>query len=573
MVVGCGSTRPYTLGPVKTEDPDQQPIAEPLETVESMYWDRIHLSVFEQAEKPVNLNWTGRKVGQALGLAGPDEADNVNVMDEPPNSSWYTRRHYYDDMSLRELAIGPNKEDATGVAAGPDTSGTWTVVSGKSEGASRGFVIEDPQGDTYVMKLDGPKYPELMSSAEVISTKILHAAGYYVPQNTVTFFSPDQLKIADTASIETGGGEEPFGRDDLQALLEPYEQNARGKIRALASKFVDGKPLGPFDFYGTNSDNPNDRVRHEQRRELRGLSVISAWLNDTDRRAANTLRVYTDEEYVRHYIFDMGSTLGANASGIHRPIHGQAYMIDQRKISAALLGLGTHRFPWWEYDPTPQYPSVGYYRADVFKPGEWVMTYPNPAFEKQTRRDAFWGAKIVMSFRDEDLRAIVETAQMSNPQAESHLLDVLKSRRDQTGRYWFRQINPIDRFAIQEDGTVMAARDGTRVPEGPVLTFDDLAVTYDLEPADGSRYTYTMYHQGDRLTARQSTHQPAISLRVNGSSLTTLLDQRGASSGEERVVRVDLQTHRPDGHVSRETRVYVHLPAQERPRVVGIERP
>jgi len=574
VLAGCGSSRPYTLDPVKTEDPDRQPIPEPEETAENMYWDRVNLSLFEQIEKPTNLNWTGRKVGRWLGLTGPDEADNVNVLDEPPNSSWYTRRHYYDEMTPRELAIGPNHRDTTGVAAGPDTAGTWTVVSGKSEGASRGFVIRDSRGDTYVMKLDGPEYPGLATSAEVISTKILHAAGYFVPQNTVTFFHPDQLEVGAEATIDRGATERPMRPSDLETLLEPYPRTADGKIRILASKFVDGKPLGPFDFYGTKRDNPNDRVRHEKRRELRGLSVISSWLHDTDRRAANTLRVFTDDQYIRHYIFDMGSTLGANASSPKKPVHGQAYIIDQRKIPQALLSLGTYEFPWWEYDRTPAYPSVGYYRADVFDPGEWVMSYPNPAFEERTRRDAFWGAKIVMSFRDEDLEAIVETAQMPDPEAEAYLLEILKARRDKVGRYWFRRINPIDRFTIRPEtpsppATATEAVD--REGGGPILEFDDLSVAYDLVSARSSAYEYEIRHDGDILVEAR-TEESAIPLRVGTTPLPAVLDRAGAEEAHARVVQIEIRTQRQDGHVSRPTVVYVVVPSKGSARVVGLER-
>ena len=572
LVAGCGSSRPYTLGPVKTEDPDRTPIPEPAETAENMYWDRINLSLFEQVEKPTNLNWTGRKVGRWLGLAGPDEADNVNVMDEPPNSSWYTRRHYYRDMSPRELAIGPNDRDTTGVAAGPDTSRSWTVVSGKSEGASRGFVIRDARGDTYVMKLDGPDYPGLATSAEVISTKILYGAGYFVPQNTVTFFDPDQLRVGESATIDRGNAERPMTKEDLKELLAPYPRTANGKIRILASKFVDGKPLGPFDFYGTKDDNPNDRVRHEQRRELRGLSVISSWLHDTDRRAANTLRVYTDDRYVRHYIFDMGSTLGANASSPKKPVHGQAYMIDQRKIPLALLGLGGYDFPWWQYDRTPRYPSVGYYPVEAFDPGEWVMSYPNPAFEERTRRDAFWGAKMVMSFRDDDLEAIVETAQMPDPEAEAHLLDLLKKRRDKVGRYWFRRINPLDRFAIRAGSAAVAARNGGRAIEAPVLTFDDLSVAYDLVRATSRSYTFEIRHEGESLVQGEEVNAPRIPLRLSDGSLREHLSEAGATTEDDRVVRIGIRTHGPDERVSRPTVVYVVIPTTGDPRVVGLER-
>jgi hypothetical protein len=570
VVGGCGSTTPYTLGPVKTEDPDRQPIPRPVETEESMYWDRVDMTLFHQLEKPLNLGWTGRKVGQALGIAGADEADNVNVLDEPPNSSWWTRRHYYDEMTPRELALGPNTVDTTGVAAGPDSDGPWTVTSGKFQGASRGFQIKSPSGDRYLIKLDGPDWPELMSSAEVISTKIFHASGYNVPQNTVTAFSPDQLVIADDATMREGTTERPMTREDLQTILAPYESGPDEPIRAVASKFVDGEPLGPIYFQGTRDGDPNDRVRHEQRRELRGLRVISSWLNDADRRHANSLAVYTDERYVKHYLLDMGSTLGANASGIHRPVHGQAYLIDQRKIPQALFALGMYRFPWWDYDASAPYKAVGYFRADVFEPGEWVPTYPNPAFEKMTRRDAFWGAKIVMSFSDEDLRAIVETAQISTPAAEAHLLEVLQARRDKIGRYWFDRVNPLDRFSVAEPSAVVAGQGGTR-PVGAQLRFDDLAVTSGLAAAEARRYTYQFVLGEEELGPERTADSARVPLVVDGTALGAVLDGRGRTDPDDRVVRVDLRTVQ-DGETSSVAQVYVYVPTGASARVVGLRR-
>jgi len=568
---GCGSTKPYTLDPIQTRDPDDRPTPRPEETAESMYWDRVDMSLFHQLEKPLNLNWTGRKLGRALGLATADEADNVNVLDEPPNSSWWKRRHFYDPMSPRELAIGPNERDTTGMEAGPAQNGTWTVTGGKFQGASRGFQIKDPRGDRYLIKLDGPNWPELTTSAEVISTKIFYGAGYHVPQNTVTYFSPDQLRIADDAMVAGDKGPRPMTRDDLQALLKPYDRGPSGKIRGLASKFVKGDPLGPIYFQGTRDGDANDRVRHEQRRELRGLRVIGSWLNDADRRHANTLAAYTDERYVKHYLLDMGSTLGANATRPHTPIYGQAYLIDQRMITKALFSFGAFRFPWWDYDPTPAYTAVGYFRADVFKPGEWVPTYPNPAFEKLTERDGYWGAKIVMSFSDEDLRAIVETAQISNPDAEAYLLDVLQKRRDKIGRYWFDKVNPLDRFSVTEPSPVAAERSSPS-SSPPILQFEDLSVVGDLEPAGTRSYSYRMFLDDELVGAVQTTEETQLPLTVNGTPLGAVLNDRGRSAPDQRVVRIDLRTWQEES-ASDPTRVYVHVPSSGTPRVVGLERP
>jgi hypothetical protein len=245
-------------------------------------------------------------------------------------------------------------------------------------------------------------------------------------------------------------------------------------------------------------------------------------------------------------------------------------MIDQRKIPMAILGLGAYRFPWWHYDPTPRYTAVGYFRADVFRPGAWVPTYPNPAFEKMTLRDAYWGAKIVMSFSDADLRAIVETARISTPEAEAHLIEVLRKRRDKIGRYWFDRVNPLDRFSVDAaSGPPLAGSGGPADP--PTLTFDDLAVTGDLAPAEARRYTYRMMVDDEPLGPAETATQSRVPLSVEGTPLREVLDARNRTGPHQRVVRVDLRTLE-DGDESPRTQVYVYVPADAPARVVGLRR-
>ena len=107
---------------------------------------------------------------------------------------------------------------------------------------------------------------------------------------------------------------------------------------------MSGVPVGPFHFHGRRKDDPNDRVEHDDRRELRGLRVLSSWLGDTDRRMANTLDMYVtdenDKSYIKHYLIDMGSTLGSNWGRPHPPEYGNEYALDLVNISKAFLMAG-----------------------------------------------------------------------------------------------------------------------------------------------------------------------------------------------------------------------------------------
>ena len=69
---------------------------------------------------------------------------------------------------------------AAEVLRGPDTvdgpaSGIWTVTGRPDAGLTPKFTIRDARGDTYLIKLDHPIFPELNSSTEIISTRIFQA--------------------------------------------------------------------------------------------------------------------------------------------------------------------------------------------------------------------------------------------------------------------------------------------------------------------------------------------------------------------------------------------------------------
>jgi len=451
-----------------------------VEIDENQVWDIADHTVFFQVGKLLDLGWTARRAGNIVGVAPYREADNVNALDEAPNSSWFTNRHAIQRLSAEELAHGP------GVAA-PDTTGPWQIVSGKFEGGTVGFTVQDPAGTRYLLKFDSSGNNEMGSSAEVIGTKVLHAAGYNVPKNSVVFFHPSRLRIGPKARVPDGeGGKRPMTEKDLQDILGHVTFQPDGRLRCVASEFLSGGLVGVFSYHGRRRDDSNDRVAHEHRRELRGLRVISSWLNDADRRAANTLDLHVEDAegrtYLKHYLIDMGSCLGSNNLMPHMPKYGNEYVWDPRTIGMSLVALGLYRKPWEE--PLPMsYPSIGYFENQTFRPERWVPTYPNPAFERCTARDGYWGAKTVMSFSDGDIATMVSTARMSDPGAERELTRLLSERRNMIGRYWFGRVSPVDRFWV----------------DSAHLGFVDLGVAGNLATAEETTYRIALIDGGRQV--------------------------------------------------------------------------
>src|SRR5262249_3491825 len=130
-----------------------------------------------------------------LATGHPKQAANVNAFDEVPDSSWYTNRHHLRGMTIAELQRGPNTGNP------PDFSKV-VITKAKVQGVTPGLMVKDATGHAYLIKFDGVNYPNLQSGAEVISTKILYAAGYNVPENYVAYIDPKHFEIGKDVQIQ-----------------------------------------------------------------------------------------------------------------------------------------------------------------------------------------------------------------------------------------------------------------------------------------------------------------------------------------------------------------------------------
>jgi hypothetical protein len=387
---------------------------------------------FEQTVRPLSRPLDPVRIYRRVSGNQP-EAYNVDENDQVRlPSTWWTPRVGFQPVTPEQMLRGP------GPGTGP-APGKWRVVQAKSKGVSPGFQIKDAAGTRFAIKFDPPAYPELTTSADVISSKLLWAAGYNVPDNVIVRFRREDLTIDPKAKYKDPlEGERPVSAAYLDGLLEKVYRYPDGSYRAIASRFLAGKPLGEFRYEGRRTDDPEDLIPHELRRELRGLWTVNAWINHDDCSARNTLDMYVTENgrsFVRHYLIDFSGTLGAQSITKHSYRSGYEYLVDYGVALKSMGTLGLMR-PHWEHAVDPEMPSIGFIDAATFDPSHWRPFLPNPAFDEKTLRDKVWGARIVAGFDDSLIRAAVKAGRLSDPRAEDYLIRVLIERRDKIVHRW-----------------------------------------------------------------------------------------------------------------------------------------
>jgi len=419
-------------------------------------------------------------------------ARDVNTLGEPLDGAWYTHRHYWNPMTIEQLQLGVGGKNP------PSESGQWTIVSAKSEGISPGFVMKDSKGERYYVKFDPTSNPEMATGAEMIVSRIFYALGYNVPDYYLIHFTPDKLILdKDVKFRDSEGRERDMVKEDLDKLLKKVPRTADGEYRGIVSIQIPGKPVGPYKYFGTRGDDPNDVIPHEHRRELRGLYVFCEWLAHNDSRSINSLDTLVEEDgatAVRHYLMDFGATLGSASTTEKTARTGGEYYLGFSPAPKAIATFGL-AVPRWQRGHYPNISSVGGLDYVAFQPDSWKPDYPNQAFRNRLPDDALWAAKQVMAFSDEQIRGIVKVAQYSDPRAEDYIVKALIARRDKIGRYYFAKVLPLDQFSVQ-DGR---------------LAFHDLAQDHGIETKGELHVTWSRF---DNATNQKAKLEGAQDFRV-----------------------------------------------------------
>ena len=455
---------------------------------------------------------------------------DVNIFDEVPDSGFFVNRHGKERMSGEALKRGP----VTG--SGPNPNGPWRILKGKVEGVSPGFFIEDGAGVRYLLKFDPKDNPEMATSAEIISHKFFHAMGYHVPEYYLVDFKPAIMTIDPKATYyDEDGFKKKLTQDAFWDLIGRVPKRKGGIVRASASKMLQNH-RGYMDFDGRRKSDPEDLIRHEDRRSIRALRVLGSWLNHYDLRKGNTLDVIETEggrSVVKHYLIDFGSTLGSAGDHPKVPVAGYEHIVDWYEIGGAIPTMKVMEKSWekrWdELNRTIAYPSLGYFDNYHFDPKEWKTQLHYEAFDRLTAADAFWATKILLSFTNEDIRGVVGTAKLSNEGDADVLSEILIARRDIVARYWLSQVTPLDGIQLFH-----VSGDSYEV------TFTDLVVDNGLAGAGETAYRYRV-----KLIDEKGKKQKSSYLETSSPSLS--FEASGLSSGGRAVLYVQSKHGAGDG--------------------------
>jgi hypothetical protein len=500
-------------------DDDERPIARPPEEYYSPFaWDGANQMVF-------------RPIARFFAVDPAGAAVNVNAFDEVPNSSWFENRVGIHPMSAEEVSRGACDDKVLDPAM-PD--GSWIIDKGKTNGANPGFRVNIPGLGKFMLKTDPEAEPDRATGATAIASRVYHAAGYFAPCDSVVYFRPALLKLEPGLTVTNNQGvTRPFDQAELERVLAKASHRG-GLVRMVASKWLPGKPLGPYRYEGVRDDDPNDVIPHEDRRELRGGRLLAAWLNHFDSREQNTMDVFLpaarptaegglDPEnksgpgFVRHYIIDMGDCFGSvwSDDGISRRL-GHSYVFDATHIAEDFVTFGAVSRPWERAELLGG--VFNYFSARDFDPEAWHGEYQNPAFMRMTEGDGAWMARIIAGFDDELVRAAVRVGQY-DALSEGYLIETLIERRDAILRRYFARVSPIARVEATRSGVCgvdLARASGTVPNEGAsfrarLYRGEELAPARGLASSASRAHAFASRCRTSSSTARRTTTRDATS--------------------------------------------------------------
>ncbi len=304
-----------------------------------------------------------------------------------------------------------------------------------------------------MLSIDSAAQPERATGAAATATRLYHAAGYWVPCESVVHVRPAIFKLTPGLTLaDDRGGARAFDAAALAQLLASASSRG-GLARMIASRVLPGRTLGPFSYEGTRRDDPSDVVAHEDRRDLRGARVLAAWLGHeraSEQSTRDTWLAQREGEallspgVVRHYQVGLGACLGSDEES-----DDASHRLRARRSARAHPG-GDGPDPD-RHPRAPRRPRRAVSRGDIFgdfsagdlEPRRWQRGYPNPAFARMSELDGAWAARSLARFTPDLVEAAVRAGDFTLARHTGFLIEQLLLRREALLRRYLARVSPI----------------------------------------------------------------------------------------------------------------------------------
>jgi hypothetical protein len=422
-LAGCVGERPahFVDAPVVEDVHDDGPI--PL----CRWYDPVKETALTQA-------YVGRPMIEALTPRRPPDAGDVNALDEVPRSTWAWGSAVRSDLDKVDALCG-----ATDVPEPP-----FRLLDTRAVTREHALAVLDARGRRFEIWRDPPDRAEMATGAAAVASRLLRDIGYYTPGVFTADLAPADFERTDDHQ-----------RAVLRAFVDGGPAPWKARFRVALTRWPIGVDIGPTIPTGERTDDPNDRVPHEDRRTVRALKLIFGWLGMTEADETVLRDGYVGEPgrgHVVHFIPGLGGALGADA--VVRPLAAKDDDSDlaSRNVWITLVTLGL--YDQKQRLTSRRWQAVGEYRPS-FLPGDFHTSPPIAPMDRLLPADAYWAAKRIALLGTPELEEALDAGRYHDPTARAALLDLLRVRQAIAIRWGLSQVTPceVERLEQSADGS------------------------------------------------------------------------------------------------------------------------
>jgi hypothetical protein len=348
-----------------------------------------------------------RPMMDALDASRFPDALDVNAMDEAVESTWF------DPDASRQVGLASYRID------GPPRP-PLVLTGFPKKGV---MAVTDARGLPYTLRADSADRPEMRTAADAITSRIVWSLGYRTPEVHVV-----RLESASFSQ----------GRPDAELWL------GNGTRRVSATRWPIGIDLGPAPVGLTREDDPNDRVEHRNRRTLRALRVLGAWLDLRRLGPDKTIDAYVGPSgcgHVVHFLSGFEDALGTTRVSAPvtllgpRPDCGPNPLMNVVTLGfAADAPPGVSQKLFHGLGNFDDHVSPDRYRPDLppYEPADRML----PA-------DGYWAARRIMTLPVASLHACIDGGALREEAAHVRLAEVLEARKRAVAAWHMKQVTPV----------------------------------------------------------------------------------------------------------------------------------